>query len=126
MGLQDLQYEGGEILITGTVVSQGKYSDSKDICEIYVHKKNADALPHKYGKREPISLDIGNIIYEAGVHETQEGVVWISSVLYKKEPRKEKARLVDALERIGLKKGDRIRIRKNIDGTFSLEPYRPA
>jgi hypothetical protein len=113
-------------LITGTAVSQGKYADGKDICEIYIHKKNSDALPHKYGNKELISLDIGNITYEDGVHETQKGVVWISSVLYKKGPRKEKARLVDALEIIGLKKGDRIRIRRNIDGTFSLEPYRPA
>jgi len=43
-------------------------------------------------------------------------------VLYKKEPRREKARLVDALAIIGLRKGDRIRIKSNDDGTFSILP----
>lgn len=40
----------------------------------------------------------------------------------KKGQRIEKARLVDALATIGLRKGDRIRIKSNDDGTFSILP----
>lgn len=107
-------------MITGTVTRQGVYEDKKDICELYISKDSADKLPHEHGKKKPIQLKIGSDLYEAGVHETQEGVVWISSVLYKKSTRREKARLVDALAFIGLKKGDAIKIRQNDDATFSI------
>lgn len=43
----------------------------------------------------------------------------MSSVLRKGTGR-EKARLVDALEEIGLAKGDRITLKKNADGDFVL------
>jgi len=45
----------------------------------------------------PIFINIGSTEYEVGVHETTQGVVWISSVLFKRGLRKEKTRLVDAL-----------------------------
>jgi len=67
----------------------------------------------------PILIKIGNIRYEAGVHETQKGVVWISSVL--KGPRRDKARLVDSLADIDIRVGDAIRIKTNTDGTFLLQ-----
>jgi hypothetical protein len=114
--------EGGAVVITGKVYSQGQYADGKDICELYIHKKNSDELPHEHGQPKTISLMIGNVTYEASVHETGARVVWISSVLYENSLRREHVRLVDALDEIGLKKGDIIRIRRNIDGTFSLEP----
>ncbi len=107
-------------MITGTVTRQGVYADKKDICELYISKESADKLPHQHGRKTPVQIEIGNSQYEAGVHETEEGVVWISSVLYKKSTRREKIRLVDALAAIGLKKGDAIRIRKNDNGTFSI------
>jgi hypothetical protein len=113
--------DGGKILITGTVVSQGKYADGKDICELYIHKKGSDALPHEHGQPKPIPLTIGQSIYEADVRETGAGAVWISSVLYENTPKREEARLVDVLKKIGLKKGDKIKIIPNDDGTFSLE-----
>ncbi|MBN2267725.1 MAG: hypothetical protein JW725_05320 [Candidatus Babeliaceae bacterium] len=107
-------------IIEGRITSQGIYkTDNKDICELYINKDGADALPHECGKKEPVSLVIGEIAYEAGVHETQEGVVWVSSVL-KKRAGREKARLVDALEEIGLKKGDKITLKKNAEGIFIL------
>lgn len=113
--------EGSGSMITGTVVSQGTYADGKDICELLIGKAGSDRLPHEYGQKKPIYLTIRDIVYEAGVHETQEGVVWISSVLYKIGPRREKTRLVDALAETGLKKGDKVRIKANEDGTFLLE-----
>jgi len=113
-------------LITGTIVKPGEFADKKDRYELTINKNNSDALPHQYRRKNLISLAIGDITYEAGVHETRKGVVWISSVLHKKDQRREKARLVDALERVGLKKGDRIRITRNVNGIFSLSPYRPA
>lgn len=110
-----------DAMIKGTVTSQGKYADKKDICELYIGADSSNRLPHEYGKRKPIDLRIANLIFEAGVHETKNGIVWISSVLYKKEPRGEKARLVDVLAEINVKKGDKIRIKSNEKGIFLLE-----
>jgi hypothetical protein len=62
-------------MIKGTVTSQGKYADGKNICELYISADSSDRLPHEYGKREPIDIRIGNFVYEAGVHETKNGVV---------------------------------------------------
>jgi len=115
-----LSYEGGA-MIDGTVTSQGVYADGKDKCELYISADSSNRLPHEYGKKKPVDIRIGNFIYEAGVHETREGVVWISSVLHKKGARREKARLVDALAQINLKKGDTVRIKPNEEGIFSLE-----
>lgn len=111
-----------EVLIKGGVTSQGVYADGKDICELYVDMASSDRLPHEYGEKKPIDMIVGDSIYEAGVHETAKGVVWISSVLYKKGPRREKARLVDVLAGINIRKGDKIRIKSSEDGTFLLEP----
>ena len=107
--------------ITGTIVRPGKYADGKDRCEIQISAASSKNLPHKYRLKKPILMKIGNIYYEAGVHETQKGVVWISAVLFKKGPRREHARLVDALEDIDLRAGDAIRIKANSDGTFLLQ-----
>jgi hypothetical protein len=107
-------------MIIGTITRQGIYADKKDICELYISKNSSDRLPHEHGKKKPIYISIGSIAYEAGVHETEEGVIWISSVLYKKGPRREKARLFDALATIGFKKGERIKIKSNDDGTFAI------
>ena len=107
-------------MITGTITRQGIYADKKDICELYISKDSSDRLPHEHGQKKPIYINIGGVTYEAGVHETKAGVVWISSVLYKMEPRRGKARLVDALAILGLVKGDRIKIESNDDGTFSI------
>jgi hypothetical protein len=109
---------GRGFVIIGTITQQGVYADNKDICELYISKDSSDKLPHKHGIKMPIYINIGCTAYEAGVHETKEGVVWISSVLYKTGPRREKARLVDVLASIGLRKGDKINIKKNDDGTF--------
>jgi len=111
-------------MILGSVTRQGVYADKKDICELYISKDSSHRLPHGHGKKKPIYINIGSTVYEAGVHETKEGVVWISSVLYKRGGRTEKARLVDALAAIGLKKGDRIEIKSNNDGTFSIMPQK--
>ena len=108
-------------MITGTVVSQGKYADGKDICELYISAASSNELPHKYRQRKPILMEIGRISYEAGVRETQKGVVWISSVLFKKGPRREQTRLVDTLADISLRDGDAIRIKANTDGTYLLQ-----
>jgi hypothetical protein len=115
-----LCYEGG-IMIDGTVTSQGVYADGKDICELYISSDSSNRLPHEYGRKKPIDVRIGDFIYEAGVHETRKGVVWMSSVLYKNEPRREKTRLVDALAKIKVKKEDKVRIKSNEEGIFSLE-----
>jgi hypothetical protein len=109
-------------MIIGTVTRQGVHADKKDICELYISKDSSDSLPHEHGKKKLIYINIGDTAYEAGVHETEKGVVWISSVLYKREPRREKARLVDALAAIGLRQGDKVRIKSNNDGTFSIVP----
>lgn len=108
-------------MIIGTVTSQGVSADGKDICELYISTASSNRLPHEHGKRKPIDILMGDFIYEAGVHETQSGVVWISSVLYEKGPRREKARLVDALAKIKVKKGDKVRIKSNKEGIFLLE-----
>jgi hypothetical protein len=100
-------------MIEGTIVSQGKYADGKEICEITVYKACSDRLPHEHGKKMPITIYIGKTLYEAGVHETEQGVVWISSVLH--------AKLVDALVDIGSRKGDRIKITDSNDGILSLQ-----
>jgi hypothetical protein len=107
--------------IIGTVTRQGQYADGEDICEIYITKEGSDGLPHECGQKKFIDLTIGKNCYEAGVHETQKGVVWISSVLYKIEPKYDRARLVDALSEIGLQTRDKVIINKNPDGTYSLE-----
>jgi len=108
-------------MIEGTVTSQGKYADGKDFCELYISAHCRDRLPHEYGERRPIDIRIGDFIYEAGVRKTREGVVWISSVLYEKDSRREKARLVDALEKINVRKGDKIRTKSNEEGIYLLE-----
>lgn len=107
-------------MISGSVTRQGVYADKKDICELYIDKDSSHRLPHEHGKKKIININIGNKAYEAGVHETREGVVWISSVLYERNQRKVKARLVDALAEVGLRKGDRIEIKSNNDGTYSI------
>ncbi len=111
----------GDDMIEGTVTSQGKYANGKDICELYISADSSDRLPHEYGKRKPIDIRIGDFIYEAGVRETQNGVVWLSSVLFKKGPRREKARLFDALAKINMKSGDKIRIKSNEEGIYLIE-----
>jgi hypothetical protein len=111
-------------MIRGTITRQGAYADKKDICELYINKDSSDGLPHEHGKKMPIYINIGSVAYEAGVHETEAGVVWISSVLFTKGSRRDKARLVDALAALGVRKGDRIRIKSNGDGTFSVVPER--
>jgi hypothetical protein len=108
------------IMISGSVTRQGPYADKKDICELYIDKDCSHYLPHEHRKKKIIIINIGTKTYEAGVHETEKGVVWISSVLYEKYPKKEKVRLVDALATIGLRKGDRVQIKTNNDGTFSI------
>lgn len=118
----NVEEESGAMIL-GTITRQG-VSGGKDICELYIRKNSSHRLPHVYRQRKPIDMIIGNILYEAGVHETIEGVVWISSVLYKKDKggRGEKAMLVDALAEIGLRRGNKVIIKKNEDGTFLLEP----
>ena len=111
----------GDAIIEGAVTSQGKYADKKDICELYISANSSDRLPHEYRKKKPIDIRIGDFIYEAGVHETRKGEVWISSVLHRKEPGREKARLVDALAKINIKKGDKIRFKLNEEGIYLLE-----
>jgi len=111
-------------MITGTITQQGIYKDEKDICELYICKNSSDRLPHEYRKKKSIYIDIGSTEYEAGVHETKKGVVWVSSVLYTRGARREKVRLVDVLDKIELKKGDQIRIQSNNDGTFSIVPQK--
>lgn len=112
--------QSSQAFIEGCVTSQGIYkTDDKEICELYINKNGADALPHECGQDKPIALVIGDTIYEAVVHETQNGVVWVSSVL-KKGKGREKARLVDSLEEIGLGKGDKITLEKNADGVYVL------
>ena len=113
--------KGGDAMIEGTVTSQGKYADGKDICELYIRVHCRDSLPHEYGEGKPIDIRIGGFIYEAAVRETEKGLVWISAVLFKKEPRRDKARLVDALAEINVKKGDKIRIRSTDKGIFLPE-----
>jgi hypothetical protein len=110
-------------MIKGTVTSQGRYADGRDICELYVKREGANMMPYEYGHKKPINLIIGKTCYEAGCHETEKGVVWISSVLHKIEPRREKIRLVDALEEINLGTGDRVTINKINEKTFSLEAF---
>jgi hypothetical protein len=112
-------------MIIGTVTRQGFYADGMDICEIYISQGTAGRLPHEYKQKNPIRLAIAKLLYEAGVHETREGVVWISSVLFKTEPKRKQIRLVVALADIGLGTGDKVKIEKNLDGTFTLQPYRP-
>jgi hypothetical protein len=108
-------------MIIGTVTSQGVSADGKDICELTICKENSNRVPHEYGKKKPIEIVIGNTLYEGGVHETQKGIVWISSVLYEKGSRRRKARLVDALAKSKVKKGDKVRIKLSEEGIFLLE-----
>jgi len=105
----------------GTIVRPGFYATGRDRYEIIIHKKGSNLLPHKKYIRNPINIYIGNTLYEAGVHETRKGVVWISSVLYKEG--RIVTRLIDALAQIGLRLKDKVIIKKNEDGTFLLEPY---
>ena len=120
-----LNYER-DSTINSTVTSQGVYADGKDKCELYISAGSSNSLPHECGKKKPVYIRIGNLIYEAGVHETKEGVVWISSVLHKQGTRRGKARLVDALAQINVKKGDTLRIKPNENGVFSLEKMENA
>ncbi len=107
-------------MMSGSVTRQGAYADKKDICELYIDKDCSRYLPPEHGKKKIININIGNKTYEAGVHETKEGVVWVSSVLHERNQKRVKARLVDALATIGLRKGDSIKIKLNNDGTFSV------
>lgn len=108
-------------MIIGTVTSQGVCADGKDICELYISADSSDRLPHEYGKKKPIDIHIGNFIYEAGVHQTRNGIVWLSSVLFEKGSIREKVRLVDALAKINVNKGDKIRIKSSEEGIYLLE-----
>jgi hypothetical protein len=110
-------------MIIGTVTRQGIYTDGNDIYEIYINQGSAHRLSHEYRRKTPLLLSIANTLYGAGVHETREGVVWISSVLFKKGPKREKVRLVDVLADIGLSTGDKVKIENNSDGTFLLQSY---
>jgi len=107
-------------MISGSVTRQGVYADKKDICELYIGKDSTHRLPHEHGKKKIIIVNIGNKAYDAGIHENREGGVWISSVLYERNQKRVKARLVDALSTIGLKRGDHLEIKSNTDGTFSI------
>jgi hypothetical protein len=109
-------------IISGTVTSPGIYkTDHQYRFELVISKGSSDMLPHEYGKKKIIKMTIGNIQYEAGVHETEKRVVWISSVLHTKGKRREKVRLVDALAEIELKKGDKISITINSEGSYTLQ-----
>ena len=99
-------------MIYGSVTRQGYYPDKKDRCELLISRKSSNKLPHEQGKKKIIKLTIGNICYDAGVHETKDGQVWISSVLTNTGLQKEDVRLVDALEDVGLKWCDKIKIKK--------------
>lgn len=77
--------EGSGAMILGTIVRPNFYADGNPICEIIISQQSAGLLPHERGQKIPIDISIGQNIYEAGVHETAAGVVWISSVIYKKE-----------------------------------------
>lgn len=111
----------GKAMIIGAVTSQGVYADGKEKCELIIYKESSNRVPHEYGQKKPIEIVIGNTLYEAGVHETQNGIVWISSVLHEKGPRRVKTRLVDALAKIKVKKGDKVRIKSNEEGICLLE-----
>jgi len=115
-----LNKEGG-VTIIGTVTSQGAYADSKDICELYISADSSGRLHHEYGKKNPIDIRIGDFIYEAGVHQTRNGIVWLSSVLFEKGSIRKKVRLVDALAKINIIKGDKIRIKSSEEGIYLLE-----
>jgi hypothetical protein len=110
------------VMITGTIVKPGEYADGKARCEISISATSSDILPHKYRQKKLIFMKVGDILYEAGVHETKQGGVWISAVLFKKgRLGREHARLVDALADIGLRHRDAIRIKADTDGTFLLQ-----
>lgn len=109
-------------IIKGSITSPSIHKDDNQYrCELLISKNSSDMLPHEYRKKKNINMMIGNVLYEAGVHETKKGVVWISSVLHTKGRRREKVRLVDALADIGLKNGDKIRITLNSEGSFVLQ-----
>lgn len=109
-------------IISGTVTIPGIYkTDNQYRLELLISKGSSDMLPHEYRKKKIIKMTIGNMQYEAGVHETEKGVVWISSVLQTRGKRREKARLVDALEEIGLQNGDKISITINSEGSYTLQ-----
>jgi len=108
-------------MIYGKVTRQGQYPDGKDWCEINISRKSADALPHEKGKKRHITLNIGDTCYNAGIHETQGGQVWVSSSLSHAGPQKVKIRLIDALEEVGLRWRDKISIKK-VGKEYYLEP----
>lgn len=108
-------------MLTGSIVSQGKYADGKDMCELYISRESSCMITHEYGKKLPILINIGNTEYIAGVHETQQGVVWISSVLNIKSIKRERFRLVDALEKIGLETGCKIKLIPASNGSYVLK-----
>jgi hypothetical protein len=108
-------------MIRGTVTSQGVYADGKDMCQIIISRETSASLPHQHGEKKKIYLNIGNETYKAGVHETQKGDVWLSSVLYKEGLKREKKRLVDALAEIHIFKGDKIILYPEERDSFILE-----
>jgi hypothetical protein len=105
-------------MIKGTITSQGTFADGRDICEIYISRSDSKMLPHEKGKKTSITLKIGNATYEGGVHETEDGTVWISSVL--KKSSSIPTRLVDALRVNDMKKGDKVLLTNIKDHVYIL------
>jgi hypothetical protein len=101
--------------VIGSIVNPGE-----DRLEITISKKHgAHILPHRYGDKIEINLKIGSTIYRAGVHETGQGIPWISSVIWKNN---KKLRLVDVLQENGYKKGDMICIVVMDNHNYIMEP----
>lgn len=114
--------EKSKKMINGTVAIPGIYkTDNQYRCELLISKESSDMLPHEYEKKKIIEMTIGQMLYEAGVHETEKGVVWISAVLHTKGRKREKVRLVDALAEVGLQNGDKVRITINSNGSYTLQ-----
>jgi hypothetical protein len=108
-------------MIKGTVTRPGWYADGKERCEITISRGTSTGLQHRYREKKRIYMIIGNETYEAGVHETKDGTVWISAVLFKEGLRREHKRLVDALAGIEVYKGDKVIIYPNESASFLLE-----
>ena len=107
-------------MVKGTITRQGIYEDGKNICEIYILNADKNILPHEYGVKKLIDLIIGKTAYQAGVHKTKDGVVWISSILYEKGGKR-KFRLVDALEANGVNFRDPVILKIVSSGCYKLE-----
>ncbi len=110
-------------MIRGTVTSQGIYADGKDICIIIISRGTSAPLPHRHGEKKKIYLNIGNETYKAGVHETINGGIWLSSVLFREGLKREKKRLVDALAEVHIFRGDKITLTPDESGDFVLELF---